>query len=439
MPAGQRVSRVLLALLAGLVVGIVAGAYQNQTALDALSAIAPIGTLWINAVRMTVVPLVIALLFTSLVGTERTSVIGRETAGGAATFVGLLLFAAFVAWLLAPGLIEDIAVTPETSAALRASVASTATETRQQIDRLPGFRDWLLALVPSNAVRAAADGAMLPLIVFTALFAIAARQIAAGQRASLVAFFAALADAMKIVVEWTIMVAPIGVFALIAAPAAASGASIAGAIGHYIVSISAICILFTLLLYPVAHFSGVHLVPFSRAAMPAQATALASSSSLASLPALMRGADEIGVPRQTSGFVLPLAVGTFKVAAPITWTMGTLFIARLYGVTLDPAAVFWVALTAIGMSFSIPGVPQGSLLLLSAVMVNVGVPAEGVALLIAIDTIPDLVATMTNVTGDLVATVVVTRFGPVHPEESDGAVAGDLPPEPAPDPSLHSG
>lgn len=439
MRSGQRVSRVLLALLAGLAVGIIAGAYKYQLAIDALNAIAPIGTLWINAVRMTVVPLVVAMLFTSIAGGERAELLGRQTLVAAVAFVTLLLFAAFVAWMLAPGLVRDIDVTPQTSAALRATVAATADGTKAQIAQLPGFKDWLLGLIPSNAVKAASDGAMLPLILFSILFALAARGIAVEQRRALTGFFRAISEAMTVIVEWMIALAPIGVFALIAAPAAASGASLAGALGHYVVAFSVLCFLFTLLMYPIAHFCGVHLSLFSRAALPAQATALASSSSLASLPALMRGASEIGIPAQISGYVLPLAVGTFKVAAPISWTMGTLFVAKLYGVTLEPGAVFWIALTAVGLSFSMPGVPQGSLLLLSGVVVSLGIPAEGVALLIAIDTIPDLMGTMTNVTGDLVASVAVTRFGPEvagHPEQREGSASAQ---KPEADPSLHSG
>jgi len=154
----RRVSRVLLALIAGLIVGVVAGATGSQWALTALHVIAPLGTLWINAIRMTVVPLVIALLFTSIVGTDKTSEIGREAVVSTVTFVGILLFAAGVAWLLAPHLIEDMRVTPETSAALRASASTAASATRLQLDHLPGFGDWLIGLVPANAVRAAAAG-----------------------------------------------------------------------------------------------------------------------------------------------------------------------------------------------------------------------------------------------------------------------------------------
>jgi proton glutamate symport protein len=409
MVSGQRVSRVLLALLAGLVVGTAVGWMGNALLLSIVRGVAPIGTLWINAVRMTVVPLVVALLFTSIAGAPRTGVIGREAIASVATFAGILLFAAAIAWLLGPAVIDDMRVTPETSAALRATISSTAGVTRTQLDNLPGFRDWLSGLVPAGVMRAAVDGAMLPLIVFTTLFAFGARQIPPERRAALTSFFSAVGDAMLVIVEWTIVVAPIGVFALVVGPATSSGAQIAGALGYYIFAISAVLILFTLLIYPIAHVAGVHLARFSRAVLPAQAIALASSSSLASLPALMRGANELSIPSTTSGFVLPLAVGAFKAAAPISWTIGTLFIAKLYGITLGPGTVFWVALTAIGASFSIPGVPQGSLLLLSGVLAGVGVPAEGVALLIAADTIPDLIGTMTNVTGDLVATIVVAR------------------------------
>src|SRR3954470_21064576 len=108
MASGQRDSRVLLALVAGLVIGIIVGATGSVGGFRVLHAIAPIGTLWINAVRMTVVPLVVALLFTSIVGTERTNVVGRELIVAASTFIGILLFSAFLAWLLAPALIADM-------------------------------------------------------------------------------------------------------------------------------------------------------------------------------------------------------------------------------------------------------------------------------------------------------------------------------------------
>jgi Na+/H+-dicarboxylate symporter len=132
---------------------------------------------------------------------------------------------------------------------------------------------------------------------------------------------------------------------------------------------------------------------------------------LASLPALVEGARALGLPAPVTGFVLPLSVSTFKVATPITWMMGTLFLAKLYGVALGTPSLITIAISAVALSLTIPGVPQGAQLLLAPLLVTYGIPAEGVALLIAADTIPDLVGTMTNVTGDLVVAAIVGRQG----------------------------
>ena len=409
MESRQRVNRVLLALVAGLVTGIIAGVSGSTGTVAALHAIAPLGTIWINAVRMTVVPLVVALLFTSIVGSDRSSAVGRQAWIAVVTFAGILLMSVVVAWAIAPSLMNDLHVTPETSASLRATVTTTAAAMHAQLSQLPGIGDWLMALVPSNAIKAAADGAMLPLILFTSLFAFGTRQIASDKRDKLAAFFSSVAEVMTVIVEWTIVVAPIGVFALIVGPASESGAAMVGAIGYYIIAISLLLVLFALLLYPIAHVCGVNARTFARGVLPAQAVAMASGSSLASLPALMTGANELGVPQQISGFVLPLGVGVFKAAAPVTWTVGALFVAKMYGVPLSSGAVLWVALTGAAASFSIPGVPQASFLVMSGVLASMGVPAEGVALLIAADTIPDMMGTMANVTGDMVATIVVAR------------------------------
>ncbi len=209
-----------------------------------------------------------------------------------------------------------------------------------------------------------------------------------------------------------IFVAPVGIFALIVAASTRAGVALAGATAYYIVAISAAFVLYALLIYPIATIFGrVPLGWFTRAVLPAQAVALSSSSSLASLPALVEGSRAMLLPIEVSGFVLPLSVSTFKAATPVSWLVGTLFIAKLYGVSLSTTAIVTIVLTSIVLSFTIPGVPQGSQLLLAPVLASYGVPAEGVALLIAADTIPDLFGTMSNVTADLVAATVVARAG----------------------------
>lgn len=276
--------------------------------------------------------------------------------------------------------------------------------------KLPGFGSWVTALVPANVMSAAADGALLPLIVFTLLFALAARHIEPALRQALVDFFGAVAGAMTRLVGWVIAAAPIGIFALVVVAASRMGIALAGAMVYYVLALSALLVLVALLLYPVASMLGrLHIGAFTRAVFPAQAVALGSSSSLASLPALVEGARRLGLPVQISGFVLPLAVSTFKIATPINWLLGVSFLARLYGVTLGSGTMMAIAITAVVLSFTIPGVPQGAVLLIAPLAANYGIPPEGVALLIAMDTIPDLVATMTNVTGDLAAGTVIAR------------------------------
>ncbi len=403
-----RGGRVFLGLVAGLIVGAVLGGSTQGVAAAVSGLLTPIGTLWINAVRMTVIPLVVSLLFVSVTNAGQGGALAREAVAAFGAFIGLLVFAAVAACLIAPSLVGQMPASVAVDA-LRTTAQSSAAATGALVGEVPGFAAWLEGIVPTNVVKAAVDGAMLPLVIFTALFAVAARHIAVDRRAALVEFFSAIGQAMTTVVGWVIWLAPFGVFALVVGPASHNGASFAGAIGYYVVAISLLLILFTMLLYPIAHIAGIPLPVVVRGLLPAQAVALASSSSLASLPALIEGAERIGIPDRVTGFVLPLAVSTFKVATPITWGVGSLFLARLYGITLSPLTVVAMSLAAVAASFGIPGVPQGALLMMAPFLTNFGIPGEGVALLIAADTIPDVFGTLANVTADIVAATIVAR------------------------------
>ena len=408
----MRVHRVVIGLLAGLILGSVVAASHNSAAQRVVDLIAPLGQLWVNAIRMTVVPLVISLLFVAIAGRESSEGLGQLGVVTVATYVALLSFAAVVALLLGPSLIADMKLTPEVAAILRFTASAEAAQRVEQAKQFVGFGAWVTSLVPANAVKAAADAAMLPVIVFTFFFALATRRIDEALRQALVGFFGALANATTTVVDWVIAVAPIGIFALVLAAAGKIGVALAGAMAYYVVAISALLVLFALLMYPVATVAGrIPLGWFTRGVLPAQAVALSSSSSLASLPALVEGGRALGMPAPITGVVLPVSVSVFRVATPITWLVGTLFLAKLYGVVLGTPMLMMLAVTAVALSFTIPGVPQGTQLLLAPLLVTYGIPAEGVGLLIAVDAIPDLFATMTNVTGDLVTAAVVARRG----------------------------
>jgi Na+/H+-dicarboxylate symporter len=333
----------------------------------------------------------------------------------AATLIMIPLAIAVFAWL--PRLIAARPSLPPGAAEAAQSLTSGAPSV--------GFASWLTSLIPTNPVNAAANGAMLPLILFTLLFAVAIAKSPTAARTTLLGFFSAVTEAMLVLVRWVVRLAPIGVFGLMLPLGAHGGVGLAGAVGFYVIAYSAANVLAILLLYPaLAVVARVPVKVFARAALPAQVIAFSSSSSIASLPALVEGAEqELKLPNEVTGFVLPLAVSMFKFGGPVAWPIGSLFVAWFYGVELHAPQYLTIAFAAIFLGFAAPGVPRGAFLMLAPLFLAIGLPVEGIGILIAVDAIPDLFATVTNATGDLAATVLVARFSPsayVAGGDSDG-------------------
>ena len=415
MARARRRSPTLLALAAlvgGLALGIAADRTGAAPLAWAVRVLEPLGTLWINAIRMTLVPLVVALLVRAVAGFDDVRALGRLGARTAALFVALLVGVALFAALVAPPLFARMPLDPATAASLRASFAAPGAEAPP----LPTLRGFVTGLVPVNPVQAAADGAMLPLIVFTLLFAVAVTRLDEGAKRPILAFFGGVADAMLVVVRWILVLTPLGVLGLSAALGAEHGTGLVGPVAWYVAVTCAMLAACTLLLYPVAAWAGgVSLATFARAAAPAQAMAVASRSSLASLPALIEGARRAyGERPAVAGFVLPLCVATFKVTTPIADLVAPLFLARLYGLELGWAEIATMTLVTIPLSFSNPGIPSGGLFVVSApVLLAIGLPLDGLALLVAVDALPDIGNTVGNVTGDMVVATIVARDAPL--------------------------
>jgi Na+/H+-dicarboxylate symporter len=340
---------------------------------------------------------------------------GREVGrlGGLSFGAFMLLHACvtLLALVAVPSIMSAVPVDAASVAKLQSDAAAASVTMNEQVRALPGIGQWIASLAPVNVVKAAADGAMLPLIVFTVLFALALRRITPERRDNVMRVFDGVGEAMLQVVRWLIALAPIGVFTLVAPTAARLGLSLAGALGFYVVAYSGIMVLTAVTVAVVGALGGGFGVGrFFRAAFPAQAVAFSSSSSLASLPALIDSAGKLGVPQRVAGFVMPLAVSSFKAGMATAWLTGTLFLAKLYGVDLGIGEYLTVVASGVALGFATPGVPNGAFLLLAPVLASVGLPAAGVALLIAVDSIPDLFATTANVTGDLAAASLVQRW-----------------------------
>ena len=398
--------QVVAGLALGLGVGVLIGGDPNAPGAAFARAVTPIGTLWINAIRMTLVPLIVSLLVVGIAEQRDARRIGRLGVMAFAMFIIALAAVGALTAIVSPPIFSLLTLDPAGVEALRA----TLTAPPGTAD-LPTLRDWILSLVPANPVRAAAEGAMLPLLVFTIAFAFALTRLAEPERNTVVTVFQAVSSTMLVIVRWVLMLAPLGVFALAVTLGTRLGVGAAGAIGFYVALVIGLHLLVTIVLYAIAVVGGrMSLRRFAQAAAPAQAVAFSSRSSLASLPALIDSATRLQLPREITGFVLPLAVSVFKLTSPIYWTVGAILIARLYGVEFGPAQVFTMAGAAVLLNAATPGIPSGGLLIQAPVYSMLGLPLEGIGLLIAVDTIPDMFKTAFNVTADLTVAVVLGRY-----------------------------
>jgi Na+/H+-dicarboxylate symporter len=400
-------TRVLVAVALAIVLGLAIAASGSASLAGIADSIAPIGTLWVNAIRMTVIPLVVALLIVGVASAADIKAIGRI--GGRSLLVFVLLLSAMAIIMIPLAYAASRTFPPRSGATALPAGAVEAARELTTGGQTQTFAAWVTSLLPSNPVAAAANGAMMPLVLFTLLLALAIATSPEASRATLVNFFRALSDAMLKLVHWVILAAPIGVFALVLPLAVHAGTALAGAIGVYVIGYSIACIVGTLLLYPaVAIAARVPIRTFARAALPPQLIAFSSSSSIASLPSLVESAETtLALPERVTGFVLPLAVSTFKVAAPVSWSVGALFIGWFYGVPLHATALATIAFAAVFLSFAVPGIPRGAFIMLTPLFLAIGLPAEGIGILIAVDALPDVFATVLNATGYLAATTIV--------------------------------
>jgi proton glutamate symport protein len=400
--------KVLLGLVGGLLAGTAVAASGLPALETAAAWIEPLGRIWVNAIRMTVLPLVGSLLVVGVVGTDVRAV-GRIGGRAVLLFLSLITFSAILTALVTPPLVARLPADPTAAAALRESLARTGEVVAQA--RVLTVREWLVSLVPTNPVGAMAEGAMLPFIIFTLLFALAAARLARERRELLTDFFRAVSEAMLVLINWILELAPAGVFALALNLGANMGLAAAGAILYYVVIHSGLCIFLLAAVYPLAVFGGrLPLKEFSAASLPAQAVAFSSRSSLASLPpAVEEARNRLKLPDAINSFLLPLGFSTFRITAPVPMIVGAYFIAYFYGITLEPLHLMTMVVTSVLASFTVPGVPGGGVIAAMPVLMAAGLPVEGIGILLAVDTVPDIFRTTANVTGIMGAAVVLAR------------------------------
>lgn len=414
----SQASRILIALVTGLSAGIALTALAPAAVDPTIAVAEPIGTAWLNALQMTIVPLVVALLITGVAATAHAAQAGRLAARAITLYVAALVLSALAAALLTPLILEIVPIPQQSAASLRAALGGIAA-----IGPSPPLGSFLAAIVPTNIVKAAGDNAFLSLILFTLVFAFAMTRIEEGGRTLLTRFFTALRDTMLVVIEWILWIAPVGVFALAIVVGARAGTGAFGALVHYILCVSAVGVAVSLTAYPIAVFGGrVTLRDYARAALPSQAVAISTQSSIATLPAMIEGATTLGVPVATSGVTLPLAVAIFRATGPAMNLAVAIYVATWFGIALSPTTlaigVVVAALTSLG-SVSLPGTIS-YVSAIAPIASSIGAPVAPLGLLVAVETIPDIIRTLGNVMMDLATTVTLSRRGATDRNETTG-------------------
>ncbi|MBB4838158.1 MULTISPECIES: dicarboxylate/amino acid:cation symporter [Sphingomonas] len=417
-------TRILLSLIAGLVVGALLAAYAPSGATIAADWAQPIGQAWLNGLQMTIVPLVVALLITGVAATAEAAQAGRLAARAIALYVIVLALSATAAAILTPLFLHFAPLPHESATALRGALAGA-----EKIGPVPPIGDFLAAIIPANIVKAAAENAFLSLIIFSLIFAFAMTRVGGEAQKLLTDFFKALRDVMLVVIDWVLWVGPVGVFALALVVGAKAGTGAFGALIHYILIVAGVGLAVTIFAYPVAVFGGrVRLGAYTRAALPSQAVALSTQSSLATLPVMIEGSGKLGVPVAVSGVTLPLAVAIFRATGPAMNFAVAIYVAEWFGVPLSPATlavgVVVATLTSLG-SVSLPGTVS-YVSAIAPVAATIGAPVSPLGLLVAVETLPDIMRTVGNVTWDIAATTWLSRrAGKVPLDEADAILAHD--------------
>lgn len=389
------------ALVGGLLAGIAGGAMGAPTALTDIAAL--IGGLWLRALQMTIIPLVAALLVLGLVQMILAARVGTVARRMLAIMVAVQLAGGAFTSIAMPALLRAFPV-PEGAGAFLA-------KTPESVGEVPGVLDFMASLVSPNIIAAAAETAMLPLTLFFVMFAVAITRLPEDQGERLLGFFHALGNVMLLIIGWVLGIAPIGVFALAYGVGVQSGGGAFAALGHYVLTVTAMGTFILALAYGIAIGLGRTGARFASAVLPAQAVALSTQSSLASLPAMLDSAGRLSLRASTAEFVLPLAVVIFRATSAAMNLAVVYYIAALAGVEVSPTVAVAGILIASVISLSAVSLPGSISFVVSIgpIALAMGVPVEPLALLVAVEMLPDLMRTLGNVTMNVAVTSAVDR------------------------------
>jgi Na+/H+-dicarboxylate symporter len=398
-------------LVAGVLLGLAAAATQSPLLLALAERwLRPVGALFLNLLSMIVLPLVVTALFAGVAGLGDVRRLGRLGARTLGFFWSTTLVAIVIGFLVAALVLPLAPVTAAEQVALRAAGDADSAFVHRAAQDLPTGARFLIELIPANPVRAAVEGNLLPVIVFTTIFAVAAAALPDEKRRTLTELADVTAQALVRVVHWVLRLAPLGILALVAGAVAQFGWSLVKAMAIFVLAVVAGLAVFVAVVYlpAVALVARLGVGRFLRAARPSLLMGFSTTSSLAALPVMFDAAEgELGIPRSVAGFVLPLGASVNRAGSALFQAVAVAFVARLYGSSLELGDVFQAGAAVFLTSLTVASVPSASIVSLAPAFVSTGLPLAGLTLLLGLDRMPDMFRTMTNVAGHLTAATVV--------------------------------
>ncbi len=388
-------------LLLGLIVGLGAAATGNDWLLALAKGSAPFGAIFMNAIRMVVIPLVITVIFTSIARLGDPRKLGR---------IGGLTIAYY--WIT---LIPAIAIGMATmKVGLQfASEIEMPQAAAAEVPELPSLVDFIVSLVPANPFAAASHGAILPLIVFTALVAAATGTLPAERRERLINLADDASEALIKLVWWILYTAPVGVFGLAAPVTAELGWNLVQSLGIFIVCVFVGLGLFlTLVTLPLVYFvGGIGPARYLSGTFGAVSVAVSTTSTAAAIPvALEETTQNLEVSTTTADLLVPLGASMHRPGSALFQGAAIVFLAYLYDVPIPVTAIGAAMLATFLVSLTVAPVPSSGVVTMAPALDAIGVPVAGLAIILGIDRIPDMMRTGVNILGQISAAVLVDRW-----------------------------
>ncbi|HEX4601088.1 MAG TPA: dicarboxylate/amino acid:cation symporter, partial [Gemmatimonadales bacterium] len=364
-------------------------------------------------------PLVATALFAGVAGLGDLRRVGRLGARTLAFFWGTTLAAILIGFVVAALFLPLAPITPDQQAALRAAAQADTGVARHAAELPPTGARFIVELIPQNPVRAAVDGNLLPLIVFTTIFGVATAALPDDKRRTLTDLADVVTQTLIRIVHWVLLVAPLGILALVAGAIAQFGMSLVLTMAVFIGAVIAgLALLIALVYLPaVAVLGRFEVSRFLRASRASMLMAFSTTSSLATLPVMFDAAEtDLAIARPVAGFVLPLGASINRAGSALFQAVAVLFMARLYGTSLGLGPLVQAGAAVFLASLTVASVPSAAVVSLAPAFASTGLPLAGLAVLLGLDRVPDMFRTMTNVVGHLASAVVVGALERERPE-----------------------